>query len=237
MSTRPYEIFPLGDQAATLSFGNGIDPSTHGKILSISRWLNANPFPGLKDIVLAYSSLTVIYDAISVVSDPGQSPFNFVSVRLQQAFEGSSETSNDRTVIEIPVCYEGSCAPDMEAVCSLTGLPVEEVINVHTAETYRVYMIGFLPGFPYLASVDARLRVPRKQTPARNVVAGSVGLAGEQTGIYPLDSPGGWQIIGRTRVQLFLKDRQPPCLMEPGDEVRFYRVSLSEFEMLTNRVS
>ncbi len=134
----------------------------------------------------------------------------------------------------IPVCYEGEYAPDMQWVARHKGLSTEAIINIHCAKTYRVYMVGFLPGFSYMGTVDPQLELPRKQLPV-NVVAGGVGIAGLQTGIYPLTSPGGWQIIGRTPVKLFDPRLDPPVRLQSGDRVQFYPVSQVEFRDLTGR--
>jgi inhibitor of KinA len=139
------------------------------------------------------------------------------------------------SIIEIPVCYHPSFALDMEIISGSTQLSTKEIIRLHTDVEYTVYMIGFLPGFPYMGFVDDRIAFGRKSTPRAMVPAGSVGIAGKQTGIYPLDSPGGWQIIGRTPLTLFEPRRDPPVALEPGGTVRFFEVSLAEFESMSQK--
>jgi inhibitor of KinA len=132
--------------------------------------------------------------------------------------------------IQVPVCYSGRFAPDMQLLCKQKGLSTEEVVHLHCSRIYRVYMLGFLPGFTYMGKVDERIAIERKERPRSEVPAGSVGIAGVQTGIYPMDSPGGWQIIGRTPLQLFTKQSEHPVLFAPGDRVKFYSISENEFK-------
>jgi inhibitor of KinA len=141
----------------------------------------------------------------------------------------TNEISKQR-ILEIPVCYAKPFAPDLETLALQNQLTTEEVIQLHTAKVYRVYMIGFLPGFAYMGKVDHRIAAPRKSQPRTNIPAGSVGIAGEQTGIYPLVSPGGWNIIGQTPLKLFDAARPDPVLFQPGDRVHFYSISQNEFE-------
>jgi inhibitor of KinA len=132
--------------------------------------------------------------------------------------------------MKIPVCYAKRFAPDLEELAAGKNLTVANVIHLHTASTYRVYMIGFLPGFPYMGKVDSCIATPRRSSPRTGIPAGSVGIAGQQTGIYPLSSPGGWNIIGRTPLQLFDKNRDHPVLLQPGDNITFYSITEDEFE-------
>lgn len=227
-----YSIFNTGDQAVTISFGNTISLGTHTRVLGIKRWIEKNPFDGLKDIVIAYASLTVLYDAFSISQSCGATtPYNFVCNLIEQAIGNSSAPLDKKTSLKrIPVCYEEPFAPDMKEVMRELRLTFEEVVKLHIEKTYHVYMIGFLPGFAYMASVDERLRISRKETPRPNVLKGSVGLAGIQTGIYPMDSPGGWQIIGQTPLEMFSKNKEQPSLLETGDAVQFYSIPMEGFK-------
>jgi inhibitor of KinA len=156
--------------------------------------------------------------------------FDWVAGHLRQAFERSVQTEQEvREVIRIPVCYEGDYAPDLAALAQQKQLTEQEVVNIHTATIYNVYMIGFLPGFSYMGEVNERIAVPRKQHPTQ-VMAGSVGIAGSQTGIYPLNSPGGWQIVGRTPLPLFDPFAPEPVKLQAGDKVQFYAITKQEFE-------
>ncbi|MEO5998737.1 MAG: 5-oxoprolinase subunit PxpB [Chitinophagaceae bacterium] len=226
-----YKIFPIGDSASTIDFGNYILESLNKKVMAMQRWLQQNPFQGLEDIVIAYSSLSVIYDATTIKTfyKPESTVFDFVKQKLTEAYEKSSIVERDTIIKRIPVCYDSSVALDINFVSQEKQLPVEEVIKLHTSVIYRVYMIGFQPGFPYMASIDERITIPRKEKMRAFVPSGSVGLAGSQTGIYPVDSPGGWQIIGRTPIKLFNKYKANALIIKPGDKVQFYEINLKEF--------
>ncbi len=150
--------------------------------------------------------------------------------QLVQSMPDSATTGGRH--ISIPVCYDLSLAPDIEFVASQHALTTQQVIALHTSTAYRVYMIGFQQGFPYMAAVDKQIATPRKSNPRTSVPAGSVGIAGDQTGIYPFTSPGGWQLIGQTPLQMFNKNNHQPTLLQPGDEVQFYPISLSAFHQL-----
>jgi inhibitor of KinA len=134
--------------------------------------------------------------------------------------------------MDVPVCYDESVGSDLAFVASHNKLAIQEVIEIHTAAVYKVYMLGFLPGFAYMATVDERIVTPRKQIPSQNILPGSVGIAGKQTGIYPVQSPGGWQIIGQTPLQLFDAEKEKPTFFQPGDEVQFYSITLDEFHQM-----
>ena len=226
-----YSIFPLGDQAVTFSLGNVIHGAHHAKMVGMERWFRQHPFSGLVDIVVAYSSLTLVFDLYAVKNQTqAKSAFEFIQERILEAFHrAETATAQPTAVIEIPVCYDPAFSPDLDFLCEQKKLTREEVIELHTSTSYRVFMIGFLPGFPYMGEVHERIRMPRKEKPRSQVEAGSVGIAGVQTGIYPVASPGGWQIIGRTPLRLFDKDRNPPVLLEAGNRVKFYPISKQEF--------
>jgi inhibitor of KinA len=229
-------IFQLGDQALTLSLPSGPLEENHQRIIAIKDWLLTNYFQGLLDIVVAGNSITLIYDADKIKhTSLIQSPFCHVANMLREAYRQSAheQTRKETKFFRIPVCYEQPFAPDLDFVCTQASHDKETIIRIHTEKIYRVWMIGFLPGFPYLGEVDSRIVVPRKTSPRAKVEAGSVGIAGLQTGIYPLDSPGGWQIIGKTPLRLFTTHAMPPVLLEPGDTVRFYSISREEFEFFS----
>lgn len=230
--TNQFNIFPLGDSAVTFDMGNTISEALNQKALAMQRWLLAHPFEGLKDCLVAYSSLTVLYNpaVIKKYYHPATSIFSWVAATLQQAYEKTVQTKPvARELIKIPVCYEGDFGPDLATLAGLTQLTEQEVVAIHTGTIYNVYMIGFLPGFSYMGEVNERIAVPRKQTPTP-VLAGSVGIAGSQTGIYPLNSPGGWQIVGRTPLRLFDPYEPEPVKLQAGDQVQFYAITKKEFE-------
>jgi inhibitor of KinA len=230
--TNQNKIFPLGDAAVTFDMGNTISEALNQKALAMQQWLLAHPFEGLKDCLVAYSSLTVLYNPVVIKKyyNPRATVFAWVAGRLQQAFEEAPEMVNTaREVISIPVCYEAPYGPDLAALAEQKRLTTQEVVNKHTGAIYNVYMIGFLPGFSYMGEVNEQISVPRKQHPAP-VMAGSVGIAGSQTGIYPLNSPGGWQIIGRTPLKMFDAFAPEPVKLQAGDRVQFYSITKEEFE-------
>lgn len=224
MNTSLPSIYPLGDSALTLDLGNCIEEELNLRALAIGKWLESHPLEGIIDQVVAYSSISVFYDPTRL------SVRSTLTDRLWEAWRqtGATSAAPEGRDVRIPVCYEGEYAPDLEAVAREKGLSSREVIDIHCSISYRIYMIGFLPGFPYMGKIDPRLEVPRKPRPMP-VTGGGVGIAGMQTGIYPLTSPGGWQIIGRTPVRLFDRKAHPPVLLRTGDRVRFYPVSASEF--------
>jgi len=194
-------------------------------------WILANPFEGLKDVVIAYCSLTIIYDPNLVKKRfrPVSTVFELVRYILEEAYHHADIPATDSaTLIRIPVCYDNTLGTDLDAIATKKQLTVPEIIHLHTTPIYRVYMIGFLPGFPYLAEVDQRLVLPRKTTPVP-VHPGSVGIAGPQTGIYPFNSPGGWHIVGRTNMKLFDPASEGISTLKAGDHVQFYAISKEEF--------
>lgn len=226
---QPYSIFPLGDSALTIDFGNIINEDINQKVLRIFHHLKTIADETIIDIVPAYSSLTIYYDVASFYS-PEQTAFEKMADRLEQLFLRASNINEQKTnFFEIPVCYSKKFAIDIEYLSKQNEIPVEEIIGIHTSKTYKVYMLGFLPGFTYMGEVDDRIAIERKPTPIK-LFAGAVGIAGKQTGIYPVESPGGWQIIGRTPVKVFNKEDRNPVLFQPGDEVKFYPITEHEFE-------
>lgn len=230
--TSGFTIFPLGDSALTIEFGHVIDKEINRRVLALFRQLKSLSLPHFTDVVPAYGSLTVYYDTVAIVKEVGEdkTAFEAVSEIVRQLLEDERVSAIDVAPrhIRVPVCYAARCAPDLEELARAKGLTTEEVVQLHTSGTYRVYMLGFLPGFAYMGEVDERIAMPRKDKPAR-VVAGGVGIAGRQTGIYPLASPGGWQIIGRTPLKLFHRKNEHPVLFSPGDTVTFYSITEDEF--------
>lgn len=209
-------IFPLGDSAATIEFGNEISPELNSRSIALAQSLSETPFAGLLEAVPAYASLTVYYDKGTT----------FDAVKNELENRSSSLAIGYLTgpgIIDIAISISADTAPDLDRVAEYASLSVDEVLDVFLSRTYRVYMLGFLPGFAYMGEVDRRISCPRLETPRTKVPKGSVGIAGNQTGIYPLESPGGWNIIGRTDLQMFDPSCEQPCLVKPGDEVRFVR--------------
>jgi inhibitor of KinA len=217
-------IFPLAPGALTVDFGNEISVDLNDRAISIAKWFEQNPFPGFIESAPAYSSVAIFYDLTAVRRNFPQfaTAFDAVKSLIPAAFDGLQQrTRGASPLIEIPVEFGGSAGPDLKDIANDRRLSMSEVIDIFVSRTYRVFMLGFLPGFPYMGEVDERIAVPRKKTPRTHVAKGSVGIAGRQTGIYSLESPGGWQIIGRTSVDMFTPRAERPALLRPGDEVRF----------------
>jgi len=226
-----YRIFPLGDSALTLDFGNSITESVNKEVLSLFHNLQQQPFAGMIELVPAYSSLTIYYDVIALrqIIQKDISAYEWMKKKLEVFLANSTnENENTRQQIRIPVCYDEEFGHDLISISEKINLSKEEIIQLHTGKPYRVFMLGFLPGFPYMGKTDKKIAVARKDEPSM-VMAGSVGIAGRQTGIYPMNSPGGWQIIGRTALKLFDVEKKDPTLLKPGDLVEFYSVSKEEY--------
>jgi inhibitor of KinA len=220
----PFRIVSAGDSALVVEMEERIDPSINRNIVALGLQLDAACLPGVRDIVPAFRSLTVYYD-------PLRTDYARLIDWLTRALDDRGlEREQGGRLVEIPVCYGGGYGPDLGEVARFAHLEESDVVARHTSATYRVFMLGFLPGFAYLASVDPRIAAPRRRDPRPRVPAGSVGVAGEQTGIYPAETPGGWQLIGRTPVKPFDLSRPDPFLLKAGDRVRFHRIVPAEFE-------
>ncbi|MCY7420223.1 MAG: 5-oxoprolinase subunit PxpB [Chitinophagaceae bacterium] len=232
--TTGIDIYPLGDHAITLEFGNVINLPTNQKVVALFKHLQTNPFIGLVDLIPAYTTLTLVYD-IAVINQHRavhQTTYQWVEDLILRILQTNNlQYSFVGRTVKIPVCYHSSLAPDTEWLAHHHNLTVNEVIELHTSTTYHVYMLGFLPGFPYMATVPEKIATQRKSNPRKQVAAGSVGIAGNQTGIYPFDSPGGWQLIGQTPLKNFDVEKMDPALLLPGDAVTFYAISLDEFNL------
>ena len=229
------QIVPLGDTALLLEMGEAIDESTHRRVQAAWQALAAAPLPGVSEVVPAYTSVTVFYDPRKVVQagapEDGLAGWLGEKVRERLKSPPKMEKFKGRT-IEIPVCYGGEFGPDLGLVARQARLSPEEVIKRHSKAEYLVYLIGFAPGFPYLGGLPKELATPRHAKPRMVVAPGSVGIAGMQTGIYPLATPGGWNLIGRTPVRLFMPEADPPSRLRAGDRVKFRAVARAEFDRL-----
>jgi inhibitor of KinA len=212
-----YHIFPLGDAGITIFFGDTIDPALNRYIIGLFYYFKQSELSYVKDVVPAYTTLSLHYDLLKVMrlKKGHETAYDFVVQQVQGLMEN------------VPAFH---AHPDIQALAALKNCTPDDIAGWHQSRTYLVYMIGFLPGFPYMGEVDERLATSRKVTPRNYVPAGSVGIAGHQTGIYPVASPGGWQLIGRTPLQLFKPDETVPVLLQPGDEVVFYSITEDEFK-------
>jgi KipI family sensor histidine kinase inhibitor len=225
------QIEPLGDQALLLRWGETVDIAMNRKVHALARKIHVAAWPWLIDCVPAYASLAVFFDAAAL---PDNDPAAFVRNCLLAilAKQDSQSEATESRLVEIAVCYGGDCGPDLEAVADACGLSATQVVEKHSQPDYLVAILGFSPGFPYLLGLDPALAVPRLATPRTQVPAGSVGIGGAQTGIYPNAGPGGWRLIGRTPQRLFDARRDPPTLLLPGDRVRFVPIDATHYDRL-----
>ncbi|MGB2667469.1 MAG: 5-oxoprolinase subunit PxpB [Candidatus Acidiferrum sp.] len=214
------------DQAILVYLGEQIGLPAHERVWKLLRLLQKEPPEWLRNVQPAYTSLMVTFDARRV-------DHTVVEVVLRQ-FEQRAEAARrpKPCTVEIPVCYSGDFAPDLEEVAELHRLKPQEVIKLHVSHCYHAYFLGFAPGFAYLGDVPDEIATPRRDSPRRKVAAGSVGIAGKQTAVYPFATPGGWNLIGRTPVQIFRSDRKPMGLVSIGDQVKFRAISLEEFQKM-----
>jgi KipI family sensor histidine kinase inhibitor len=215
-----------GDRGLLVELGESIDLETNRHTRLVASRLEGLKLEGILEVVPAYCSFLVIYQPESIHAERLQEEI----LGCSRQTDGHEPDASSRTV-DIPVCYGGDFGPDIGTVAETNGLSEEEVIRIHAASEYPIYMMGFAPGFPYLGGLDERLHTPRLETPRSAVPAGSVGIAGSQTGIYPLTSPGGWQLIGRTPLRLFVPEQENPVpYYEPGDRLRFVPISEEEYQ-------
>ena len=212
----------MGDRSLLVELGNEISPSVNQRVQELFVALDMHKVDGVKDLVPSYRSLLLIYDPLLISAPDLERKIDDLCQGLDHAQLPAPRT------IEIPIVYGGEQGPDLESVAQYHHITPQEVIEYHTRPTYRVYMIGFTPGYPYLGEVPDAISTPRRETPRTLVPKGSVGIALKQTGIYSVDSPGGWQIIGWTPVNLFDPQAQPPSLLMMGDRVRFQAISAQE---------
>ncbi len=222
------EFNPLGDQAVTVTLGTTIDEATHRRVRAAVARINAHRPRGVIDLVPAFVSIAVHYDPAAV---RGESPHETIVAELEKILGGlSDDVLPPARVVEIPVCYGGELGPDLDDVARARGLSADDVVRIHAEGDYLVYMVGFIPGFAYLGGLSERIATPRRSSPRTAVPAGAVGIGGQQTGVYPMESPGGWNLIGRTPRRIFDITRDEPSLLAAGDRVRFRPITHAEFD-------
>lgn len=209
---------PMGDRSLLVEIGEKISADVNRRVQELMLRLQQANLPGVRELAPSYRSLLVVFDPLTIAPEKLKAAITDVAAR-----PGGSELPQAK-LITVPVFYGGDYGPDLEWVAGHLGISTDEVIRLHTETVYRVYMIGFTPGYPYMGELPAALAVPRRSTPRTRVPKGSVGMAQRQTGIYPVESPGGWQIIGWTPIELFDPKRQMPSLLEMGDRVKFESV-------------
>ena len=227
-----YHMYPCGDHALTIEWGNAIDVTVNKTVMALFALLKDANIIGIKDIIPAYNTVTVVYDMPFLKKQTNTTTvYEWMSSQVGKCIDDSViDIEKAVRLVRIPVCYDLSLAPDLSFLASEHSINTDEVIKLHTGKNYRVFMIGFMPGFAYMGSVDQKIITARRSNPRTLVPAGSVGIAGEQTGIYPFDSPGGWQLIGQTPIKMFDAQNEQPCYLQPGDEVQFYSITTEEFQ-------
>jgi len=237
------EIVPLGDSALIVRVRDRFEDApdqTLTEVLRTFRRLQDAAIPGVIELAPAYTTVAVFFDP-TIVANEGPEPdqaLDWLTERVREVVAAGAEcsrrvrsTKSNSRLVEIPVCYDPEFAFDLENVAHHAQISSREVVDLHSAAEYRVSCIGFVPGFPFLAGLPRKLATPRRATPRKEIPAGSVGIGGAQTGIYPLRSPGGWNLIGRTPVRLFDPEKSPPAFLRAGDRVRFRAITREEFEI------
>ena len=217
-------ILPAGDRAMVADFGNVISEEVNQKVNLLQQKLAEKELPGVLELVPAFRSLLIEYD-------PAMLPMQKLRDILQHIpLEEQLQNTVAKHIWKIPCCYGGKYGEDLQNMAELTGLSPQEIINIHSSTDYRVYMLGFLPGFVYLGGLDPRIAVPRLSVPRVEIPAGSVAIGGSQTGVYPIASPGGWRLIGSTPLAFYDPEREKPILCEAGDFIRFVPITPEEYE-------
>lgn len=219
-------VLPAGDRALTVEFGNEIDEHINARLMAFIRVLSAEKIKGIDEYIPSFRSVLIHYNPCIISFEQME---EYIEKALKTPFH---EASHKKRIVQIPVCYEGEYAPDIEFVAEHAGISVDEVIKIHTSKPYLIYMLGFQPGFPYLGGLDERIHTPRLASPRIKLEAGSVGIGGSQTGLYPMESPGGWQIIGRTPVRCYNPDKEHPIPYQAGEYIQFVPVSKEEYSRI-----
>lgn len=224
------KILTAGDSSILIEFGKEISPEINARITAVVHLIKEQHIVGVVDVIPAFTSLLVNYD-------PRVLSYSQLRKRLEKllTIDVAAGTSA-RMIIEIPVCYGGTYGPDLDYIAEHAGLAKDEVVKIHASRDYLIYMLGFLPGFSYLGGLDERVHTPRLANPRIKIRAGSVGIGGSQTGIYPMDSPGGWQLLGMTPVKTYDPEREIPILYEAGDYIRFVPVTEAEYKAIAVQV-
>ncbi|MFA9396795.1 MAG: 5-oxoprolinase subunit PxpB [Clostridiaceae bacterium] len=227
-------ILQINETSALVEFGNTIDKSINKKIRIFCSYLDKNLFSGFVEYVPYFSSVCVIYDPLKI---KGNDPFKTMKLALKKILSKIDFSREyEENIVEIPVCYEGEFAPDIEYVAKVNNLTVDQVIEIHTSGEYLVYMIGFAPGFPYLGGMSEKIHTPRRKSPRTAIPEGAVGIAGNQTGVYTIETPGGWQIIGRTPLKFFDLEASQKTLLKCGDIAKFHPISYNEYVKLKEKI-
>ena len=234
MEITDIQIRSLSEMAIYISFGNTISPKINQQVRAVSDYVETHPFAGYEECVVSYTAVTILYDPFLVrTKEKVDNAQKFVQTYAKQAVQHTdlNSLSENHDVI-IPVCYGGDYGPDLEEAAKTLKMTPEEVVRIHTSGTYLVYMIGFCPGYPYMGGLDKRLWIPRRKTPRLAIPARSVAIAGQQAGVYPIETPGGWHLLGRSAVDLFTPDNDTPSLLQAGDIVHFKAIGQEEYKQI-----
>lgn len=225
------KFLKAGDSALIIELGNEISPIINYNLKKITDYLDSLNHKAIKDLLPTYRSIIVYYDPMMVSFDELKE-----MVEKNCVVDDSQMVSVKKEIIEVPVLYGGEYGPDIENIASHNNLTIEEVIDIHTSGEYLVYMLGFTPGFPYLGGMDKRIATPRLTTPRTKIPGGSVGIAGEQTGLYPIESPGGWQLLGRTPLNFFDSVKENPFVVAAGQYIKFKAITEEEYHAIVEQV-
>src|SRR2546423_2225089 len=233
------EITPLGDSALLIRLAETFDDApidVLNKVLSAKRALEASQIPGAVELTPAYTTVALFYDPVRAIDAgaPVENVFGWLQQQIRKTLLDIPTNRIEGPLVEIPVCYEEEFGFDLDEVARHAGVHWKEVVDLHCGPEYRVHCVGFTPGFPFLGGLPRNLATPRRDVPRKEIPAGSVAIGGSQTGIYPIKSPGGWNVIGRTSLQLFDPRKDPPALLRAGDRVRFRSITREEFERSTS---
>ena len=230
-SEQKVTIKPVGDASLLLEFEQVIAPAINHQVTALVAMIKEQQIEGIIDMIPSFCALVINYD-------PRIIGYGALCERMEKLLQCEIKADASRAMVfEIPVCYEGEFAPDLAHVAANAKMTEAEVIALHTGSDYLIYMLGFMPGFPYLGGLDERIHTPRLENPRILIPAGSVGIGAAQTGIYPSDSPGGWQLIGRTPVKTYDNQREKPILFDAGDYIRFVAVSRHQYDEIAEQVS
>ncbi len=218
------KVIPASDSSLLVVFGNVISLALHERVIALFHAFQARPDPRIRNLHPGYASLLIDFDPLQMTHE------ELTAMVEQLGSVGEFSTGENSNVVTIPVCYNAEFGLDLADVARDAGISVEEVVRMHSSPTYHVYFLGFSPGFVYLGGLPEILHAPRLATPRTSIAAGSVGIAGSQTGIYPVDSPGGWKLIGRTPLRMFDPAARPPTRLQPGDRMKFAPINRTTFE-------
>ena len=231
MGKAAWRVSPQGDRCLMVEFGQKIDRETNLRARALAQYLVDHPIPGVLDVVPAFTTVAIHYRPEAIAEPEGpEIPFERLAARVEEVLEGGVEgAAPEARRIRIPVWYGGEFGPDLAEVGRARGLTPDEVVTIHSQSPHVVYMLGFAPGFPYIAGLDERLAMPRRATPRLKIPLGTIAIAGSQSVVYSLETPGGWNLIGRTPLRVFTPDTDPPCLLRAGDAVQFFPITREQY--------